>query len=65
MTKKKVIKLEENLERTFPIATQRGLDGEYLLYCNYHHHPGVVIPVQRSICKKRNCKYLEVYVQEK
>ncbi len=58
-------KLEENLERTFPIIPQKGLDGKYLIYCNYQHHPGVVIPERRNICKRKNCKYLAVFVQEK
>ena len=56
--------LEVNLTRTYPMMPNKDEQGNYIAYCDYRFHPGVIIPGRIKTCNNKGCEHYKIYREE-
>ena len=57
--------LELGLTKIHPIKVSHDKKGNYINYCSFGNHYGVIGSVKAKECKDRDCNYYRKYREEK
>ena len=55
------LELMVNLTRTYPLIPKRDSESEYIEYCDYNKHPGVIVPGRSKICKGQLYEHYKLF----
>ncbi|MCK9595730.1 hypothetical protein M0R19_00910 [Candidatus Pacearchaeota archaeon] len=64
MTRSKKAKLENSLTRITSFEFNKDRYGNYILYCNYYCHRGVVGSIKAEECINKGCKHYIIFREE-
>lgn len=64
MTRSKKSKLERQSKTIVYYKVTRDDEGNYIPYCRFGNHPGIIGTTKARVCVKRNCRHYSIYREE-